>query len=204
VLAYTQHINGNEPLLGEDYRYMVNRLDHDAVIEDIINAKSDSDLIILYLHWGVEYLREAEDWQREWAIDFFEAGADVILGTHPHVVRPDEVFQIGGEYKYVVYSMGNFISNFVREDNRKNAIYTEDGVMLSMDFKIDGNGDVRLESVKPIPTWPYKFPDEDGLNYRIIPVGNPDTFSYENGYAYNEALASRERTMEKLKGFPVR
>ncbi len=201
ILAYTQHINGNEPLLGEDKAYMVNRLNRESVIEDIGEAKKHSDLIILYIHWGNEYTREAEPWQREYAISFFEAGADVILGTHPHVIRPDEVFFIDNEYKYVIYSMGNFISNFIREDNRKNAIYTEDGVMVSMEFKFEDDGSVSLASVMPIPTWPYKFNDETGLNYRIIPVKNADDFHYEPGHAFNEALASYGRTMESLKGF---
>lgn len=203
ILAYTQHINGNEPFLGEDKAYMVNRLKRETVIEDIKIAKQHSDLIILYLHWGNEYTRDIENWQREYTIDFFKAGADIILGTHPHVVRPDEVFFIDGEYKYVVYSMGNFISNFIRSDNRKNAIYTEDGVMILMEFKFQEDGKIFLSSVVPIPTWPYKFTDETGLNYRIIPITDDKTFSYEPEYAYKEALDSYRRTMESLKGFSL-
>ncbi|MBN2558825.1 MAG: CapA family protein, partial [Clostridia bacterium] len=201
ILAYTQHLNGNDPMLGPDRNHMVNKMDRESIVLDIRTAATHSGLVIVYLHWGEEYTRQTEEWQSAYARALFEAGADVILGTHPHVVRPDETFLIDGEYKYVIYSMGNFISNFIRQDKRANALYTEDGVMIILDFDVDGSGKVSLRTATPVPTWPYKYEDGTGLHYEIIPVPDPDSIVHADEYARAEAIASYHRTMELLKGF---
>jgi len=201
ILAYTQHLNGNLPMLSEDKYFMVNQMDKGKITDDIKAASLHSDLVLVYLHWGNEYTRGTEDWQPAYAYDLIEAGADVILGTHPHVVRPDEVVLHNGEAKYIIYSMGNFISNFIREDNRNNAIYTEDGVMINMIFIVNESGGVELTEVIPVPTWPYKYTDKTGIHYEIIPVENADSIVHVTPYADNEAKESYERTMESLAGY---
>jgi poly-gamma-glutamate synthesis protein (capsule biosynthesis protein) len=201
ILAYTQHLNGNLPLLPDDKHFMVNRMDKELIKADIMKASSHSDLVLVYLHWGNEYTRGTEEWQPEYAYELIEAGADAILGTHPHVIRPDEVIIHEGEPKYIIYSMGNFISNFIRGDNRQNAIYTEDGVMIKLNFISGEDGSVRLSGVTPIPTWPYKYTNKTGINYEIIPVDDVSKRLHENDYANSEAIASYYRTMESLKGF---
>ena len=200
-LAYTQHLNGNLPLLPDDKHYMVNQMVKESIIKDIKKASEHSDLVVVYLHWGNEYTRGTEDWQTAYAHDLIEAGADVILGTHPHVVRPDEIYTKDGRPKYIIYSMGNYISNFIRQDNRQNAIFTEDGVMIKLDFIVDDSGLVELEKVVPIPTWPYKYTNETGIHYEIIPVENLDSVVHSEAYADNEAKDSYIRTMESLTGF---
>ncbi len=201
ILAYAQHLNGNLPLLPDEKHFMVNQMEKETITENINRAAVNSDLIIVYLHWGSEYTRETEDWQSSYAYDLINAGADIILGTHPHVIRPDEIVLHNGEAKYIIYSMGNFISNFIRDDNRKNALYTEDGVMINLNFTINASGEVELESVDPIPTWPYKYTDETGIHYEIIPVENALTAVHGVPYAAKEAIDSYNRTMESLLGF---
>jgi len=66
---------------------------------------STSSLDILYVHWGNEYQPKSSARQKRLAREFFKAGADIIVGHHPHVVQPYE--EIGG--KIVFYSLGNFI-----------------------------------------------------------------------------------------------
>lgn len=201
VLAYTQHLNGNLPLLPDDKHYMINQMDRQSIINDIKTASSHSDLVIVYLHWGNEYTRGTESWQPEYAYALIDAGADVILGTHPHVVRPDEIYYRDGEPKYIIYSMGNYISNFIRQDNRTNAIYTEDGVMIKLNYVVNTDGKPLLESVTPIPTWPYKYTNETGIHYEIIPVTDVDLIVHDIPYADEQAKDSYYRTMESLTGF---
>ena len=62
------------------------------------------------IHWGNGYQRPLPR-QREVAARLVEAGADVILGTHPHVLQPVEWVERGGRRALVAYSLGNFISN---------------------------------------------------------------------------------------------
>ncbi len=201
ILAYTQHLNGNLPLLSKDKHFMINQMDKEKIIGDIKAASLHSELILVYLHWGSEYTRGTEDWQPAYAYDLIEAGADVILGTHPHVIRPDEVIMHNGKAKYIIYSMGNFISNFIREDNRNNAIYTEDGVMINLSFIVGESGSVELAGVDPIPTWPYKYTDETGIHYEIIPVEDNYSIAHDIPYADKEARNSYDRTMESLSGY---
>ncbi len=201
ILAYTQHLNGNLPLLPNNKHYMINQMERNSIISDIETASAHSDLVIVYLHWGNEYTRGTEDWQSEYSHALIDAGADVILGTHPHVIRPDEIYYKDGEPKYIIYSMGNYISNFIREDSRTNAIYTEDGVMIKLNFLVDSQSLIHLESAIPIPTWPYKYTNETGIHYEIIPVEDADLIVHDVPYADEQAKDSYHRTMESLTGF---
>lgn len=72
---------------------------------DIKSAKEKADVVIVSPHWGVEYKVNPNESQKKVAKAAIEAGADLILGTHPHVVQGAEM--ING--KYVTYSLGNFI-----------------------------------------------------------------------------------------------
>lgn len=68
-------------------------------------AKKDSDRVIVYAHWGTEYETRENESQRQKAHAFIEAGADLVIGSHPHVVQPVEIYQ----GKAIFYSLGNFI-----------------------------------------------------------------------------------------------
>jgi poly-gamma-glutamate synthesis protein (capsule biosynthesis protein) len=89
----------------------------DNDIDKVFNwAKLNSDVQIVYIHWGVEYILNQSEEQRLFANKLIDAGADLIIGHHPHVVQGIE--KIRGVP--VFYSLGNFIfdqyfSNEVRE-----------------------------------------------------------------------------------------
>lgn len=61
-----------------------------ALAERIGRARREADFVIVFPHWGCEYLYEPIKSQRAWTSFFAEAGADLIIGTHPHVVQPVE------------------------------------------------------------------------------------------------------------------
>ena len=63
--------------------------------------------LIVYLHWGFEYQPTPQPWQRELAHNLVKAGADAVLGAHPHVTQTIEFI----DGKPVVYSLGNFIAD---------------------------------------------------------------------------------------------
>ncbi|HIR01591.1 MAG TPA: CapA family protein [Candidatus Aveggerthella stercoripullorum] len=82
-----------------------------ALAERIGRARQEADFVIVFPHWGCEYLYEPIEAQRKWATFFAEAGADLIIGTHPHVVQPVEWVERGdGGRTLCYYSLGNFIS----------------------------------------------------------------------------------------------
>lgn len=103
-LAYTTYTNGLKIPKGKDY--YVNVYDKDIVKKDIEKLRDKVDLLIVSMHWGVEYSHKVAPKQKEIAKYLSELGVDIIIGTHPHVVEPIEF--IGNTL--VVYSLGNFIS----------------------------------------------------------------------------------------------
>ena len=86
---------------------MFTTYDPTALIEEITKAKETCDLVAVYVHWGTERNERPEAYQRELAMGYIDAGADMIIGSHPHVIQGIEYY----EGKPIVYSLGNFIFN---------------------------------------------------------------------------------------------
>lgn len=98
-----------------DYDRQSGRLDftrlNPQVPEDIAAAKENADIVIVCPHWGTEYVTSPSGYQQEFALQMTEAGADVIIGTHPHVVQPVEWIQAeNGNRALCFYSLGNYVS----------------------------------------------------------------------------------------------
>ena len=74
-------------------------------------ARSRADLVVVSVHWGNEYQRQPTKRQRDIAKRLVEAGCDLVLGHHPHVLQPAEILEANGRKALVAYSLGNFISN---------------------------------------------------------------------------------------------
>lgn len=82
-------------------------LEINKLLEVISAAKADSDFVIVYIHWGTEGTDKLDHWQQEQAPQIAAAGADLIIGNHPHVLQP-----IGYQGDVpVVYSLGNYLFN---------------------------------------------------------------------------------------------
>ncbi len=80
---------------------------HDPVstTAEIVRIRSNCDYIVLFAHWGEEYQKIQSDRQTELAHGFVDVGADLVIGAHPHVVQPVEIYK----NKAIFYSLGNFI-----------------------------------------------------------------------------------------------
>ncbi|HEX3082560.1 MAG TPA: CapA family protein [Candidatus Saccharimonadia bacterium] len=91
---------------------------------DIRAAKAKADVVLVYYHWGTEYTHDANADQREVAHRAIDAGADVILGTHPHWVQGVEWYH----NRLITYSLGNFIFD------QEWANETKQGTILQMTF----------------------------------------------------------------------
>jgi poly-gamma-glutamate synthesis protein (capsule biosynthesis protein) len=92
-------------------RPWVRSLDLKAAAEAVRSARSHADAVVVSLHWGAEYLHEPLQRQRQAAATLAEAGADLILGHHPHALQPVAVLENGSRKTVVAYSLGNFVSN---------------------------------------------------------------------------------------------
>lgn len=120
-LSYTYGTNGIETPTGRDY--LVNRIDPAIIQQDLKRAREKSDVVVLNLHFGVEYQKMPNAEQIELAQFAAENGADIILGHHPHVLQPPEwIDTADGRKAFVVYSLGNFLSGQDELDRQIGAI----------------------------------------------------------------------------------
>lgn len=169
-LAYTYGTNGIP--LPQNAPYLVYLVNEKQIAEDIAHAKArGADVIVVSLHFGNEYQRHPTDAQRNLAAAVIQSGADIIVGHHPHVVQPYErittATEQGTREGFVIYSLGNFISNQFGD-------YKEYGAMLKVtirkSYSPDGTSSIELAETEAIPTWVHKYRESGKSKYRILPV----------------------------------
>lgn len=169
-LAYTAPTNGMDAILTDHTRYQLNRLNDETVESDIKSLKSHCDYVIVMPHWGVEYSRIPNDMQNAFANKMFDWGADVILGSHPHVLEPAQIREINGERKFLIYSMGNGISNQREEILKKPGVNTGVFVKLTIE-KNFVNHKTYLKDVQFEPTSILRQVKQGGgFQYRLINI----------------------------------
>lgn len=114
VLNYTYGLNGYELPYDEDYLItLMNDSTRDFIRNQVEQASTQADFVIVCPHWGEEnQVGAPTSEQEDWANLFTEAGADLILGTHPHVIENIEwITAENGNRALCYYSLGNFVSN---------------------------------------------------------------------------------------------
>lgn len=90
----------------------------EAVLTDIATVREKSDYIIVYPHWGIEYQTVANKNIQQLAWQMLDAGADMIVGGHPHVIQQSEIYH----NKHIYYSLGNFVFDQYFEPNVKQGL----------------------------------------------------------------------------------
>lgn len=114
-LNYTYGLNGHK--LPSDSTYMVKLLDMKLVTSEIKKAKKLADVVIVFPHWGEEYTNTPNSNQKKMAQQMADAGADLIIGCHPHVIQPLEtITSSDGRLVPCYYSLGNFVSNMMQAE----------------------------------------------------------------------------------------
>lgn len=110
VLNYTYGTNGIP--LPKDMPFAVDLLERQRVAADLQKAEEIADFTVVCPHWGTEYALGVSAAQKEWTKVFLENGADLVLGTHPHVIEPIEwvTDEERGLKMLVYYSLGNFVN----------------------------------------------------------------------------------------------
>ncbi len=134
--------------------------------------KEGANITTVYIHWGNEYQTYANDYQKKIAQKLCDMGVDVIVGGHPHVVQPIELYtsQTNPEHKTVcAYSLGNFISNQRRNLMNLKTGHTEDGMIFEMTFSKYSDGTVIFEKIGVVPTWVHMH-TANGKEYNIVPL----------------------------------
>ena len=187
-LNYTYGTNGVN-ISGGD-RYSVNRLKKEEVIADLQNAEEAADFTIVCPHWGIEYDLMPSDEQREWAEIFMENGADLVIGSHPHVIQPVEWMEdeVGGRRMLIYYSLGNFVNWTAGKG--QNTGYRMVGGMARVRVSHDDAGDVSItdHDVEALVTHLSKNIDELTV-YRLNDY--PDRLAGSNEIIKNDSSFSK-------------
>lgn len=90
---------------GPDHPGMLTAYDSTVLLEEIQKARESCDFLTVYVHWGIERRTEPESYQRTLGQQYIDAGADLVIGSHPHVLQGIEYYK----GKPIVYSLGNFV-----------------------------------------------------------------------------------------------
>lgn len=146
LLNYTYGTNGIA--IPSSNPYCVNLLDKDKITADVAKAKQMADMVIVFPHWGTEYVYTPDDSQKMWTNLFLDLGVDVVIGAHPHVVEPVELLTSStGHQMLVYYSLGNFVSN---QDQKPRMVGGMAKVSLVKDT--DGTCYIKQYSLEPLVT----------------------------------------------------
>ncbi|QQS37842.1 MAG: CapA family protein [Ignavibacteriales bacterium] len=163
-LSYTYGTNGVKIPKGK--KYLINLIDTILIKEDIEKLKSENvDAVIVHFHFGEEYKREPNKFQKDIVAKTIEYGADFIIGGHPHVLQPVDFVKSnssGIDTVFVAYSLGNFISN-------QRWRYSDAGAILNLELSKNENGNIRIEKINYLPTWVFKGNTGSKNEYIILP-----------------------------------
>ncbi len=137
-------------------------LDPDRAVAAVAAAAGSADAVVVSLHWGVEYAQQPRAADVELAHRLADAGALVVLGHHPHVLQPIELYRrADGRTAVIAYSLGNFVSNqsrrYVHGVTPDAVAATRDGALLRVALarRDYGRGVARVEvdGADFVPLW---------------------------------------------------
>ncbi len=154
---------------------MVGTYDPAMILESIKEARENSDFVVIYVHWGVEREHYPQKYQRKLAQKYIDAGADAVIGCHPHVMQGIEFYQ----GKPIAYSLGNYWFN---RSNKESG-------MLKLYLDPDDTVRVQLLPVMNKDMKTYLLTDQNEINdyYRFMQklsfnvVFDEDGFVSEDG-----------------------
>ncbi|MCD6366409.1 MAG: CapA family protein [Bacteroidales bacterium] len=162
ILNYTYGTNG----IPVPKTTIVNLLDSTVIRKDLTKAKLlNPDKIIVIVHWGTEYQNLPNANQKKWYSFLKNYGADIVIGSHPHVIQPMNWEKDSD--RFVVYSMGNFISN-------QRAMPKDGGLLVKLNLeKVDDN--TRLADASYLFSWVYRPKIDDKYHFMIVPAAEYET-----------------------------
>ncbi len=147
-LAYTQYTNGL-PIPQGAAAHMILTEQEDVIQRQVELARQQADVVVVGCHWGTEGSHTIHDSQRALGQKLADWGADVIIGTHPHMVQGiDMLTSADGRSVPIAYSLGNFVSTQMYADNMISYIFTFD---ITKTTQPDGTSSIAIDHVRAVP-----------------------------------------------------
>lgn len=127
---------------GKSHPGVFSTYDTTLPLKAIERAKDECDFLVVYVHWGVEREETPKDYQKAMGRAYIDAGADLVVGSHPHVLQPAEEYK----GKTIVYSLGNFVfGSSIPKTALLKVVWGEEETSVSMIPCTSSGGYTRLD-----------------------------------------------------------
>lgn len=191
LLSYTYGTNGISVPQGKEYlvnvwptNLAINDPERDVeyqnykeqVKKDIEQVRDQVDVLMVAMHWGVEYTHNPTEYQKDSAQFLADNDVDIVIGAHPHVIQP--VAWI--DDTLVIYSLGNFLSAQNQDQNYNKMV----GLMTSLNITKtvkDGETEVKIDNVENELIF-TSFNARNWNNFKVIPFSNENIGKYLSNY----------------------
>ncbi len=199
LLNYTYGTNG----IPVPSPTVVNLIDKSVIEDDIRIARTKSvDKVIIFFHWGLEYQSEPNDIQIDLAGFCLSKGADIIIGSHPHVIQK-AIWQNkvnADSDTLIAYSLGNFISN-----QRKPR--TDGGMLFQFTIEKSGN-ETRVTDAAYHLTWVNKSWKSGKTKFHVLPCAvfenKSDFFDSSKDFEQMQSFISESRKLMKSQNINIK
>ncbi len=179
----------NDPAKDKDYQAY-----KEQVKKDIEAVRDKVDVLMVAMHWGVEYTHTPTAYEKDMAKFLADNGVNIVIGAHPHVIQPVE--KIGDTV--VFYSLGNFVSAQLQDQNYNKMV----GLMSSLTItKTQKGNDVKIEisDIKNDLIFTY-YNKNTWRNFKVIPFSNEHIGEYLSNYksvyeTYKKVVQSMDSSM---------
>ncbi len=164
ILNYTYGTNGSYP--ASDHKFMLNVIDSASIVDAVKLTKAKgADIVLVFYHMGTENITEPTQAQNDAVRFALQAGANLIIGAHPHMIGPTQIkySETIKDSVFIAYSLGNFLSNqFWR--------YTDAGVILKLLVQKNCTKQTAyFKEASYVPTWVYRG-DGSKKNHIVFPA----------------------------------
>ena len=195
-ISYTIWTNGLNTPTGKEY--LNNLYSEEKAKADIEAVRDKVDFVIVAMHWGTEYSFKVDAKQEEIANYLSSLGVDLIIGAHPHVIQTVEY--INNNKTFVVYSLGNFISDQNDVDN-----FTGLAFEVTLKKHVDVDDKVTNSVVEPKAELVYTTTTKvrgGNHNFKVVPYPNLTDNELKNHLSYYDSYKSivNERYPELVWG----
>ena len=179
--------NGNNPETDNEYQEYKK-----TVSEDIASVRDKVDVLIVAMHWGVEYTHTPTAYQEDMAQFLADEGVDIVIGSHPHVVMP--VTWI--DDTLVIYSLGNLISAQETDLDYAKMVGLLSSVKITKTVKGEESS-IKLSDVNNELLFTYY---SGWRNFKVVPFSSPDIGNYISDYErlynkYSEVIKEMDSTI---------
>ena len=215
MLSYTYGTNGIPVPKGKDYlvnvwptNLTINDPNRDSeyqaykqqVKKDIEAVRSQVDVLMVAMHWGVEYTHNPTEYEKDSAQFLADNGVDIVIGAHPHVIQP--VTWI--DDTLVIYSLGNFVSAQLQDQNYNKMV----GLMTSLNITKtvkNGKTEVKIDNVENELIF-TSYNKKTWRNFKVIPFSNENIGNYLSNYksvydTYKAVVQKMDSTMKVVPAY---